>query len=39
MTGWAIFGVITAAVLVLTIAGFTLASSKDIARYIKISNM
>jgi hypothetical protein len=39
MTGWAIFGVITAAVLVLTIAGFTLASSKDITRYIKIGNM
>ncbi len=39
MNGWAIFGMICAAAIVLTVAGFSLASLKDVVRYIKISIM
>ena len=37
--GWSIFGKLCAGVIVATVVGLTLASVKDIDRYIKISNM
>jgi hypothetical protein len=39
MTGWAIFGMVVAALIVLFILGFMLFNLKDLMRYIRISSM
>ena len=39
MTGWAIFGMVVAALIVLFILGFMLFNLKDLMCYIRISSM
>jgi hypothetical protein len=39
MTGWAIFGMVMAALIVLAIVVFILMNLRDLGRYIKISGM
>jgi hypothetical protein len=39
MIGWAIFGMVMAAIIVLFILVFVLMNIGDLARYIKISSM
>jgi hypothetical protein len=39
MTGWAVFGMVVAALIVLLFLGFFVMNLKDLARYIKISSM
>jgi hypothetical protein len=39
ITGWAIFGMVVAALIVLLIVVCLLTNIKDLARYLKISSM